>query len=71
MAHMSVHWFMLIEQGSKRCWNARANIWTFSHPVSRRAGRASSLHRVAEEGFKMGCNDFDVCRNTDFLFDGG
>ena len=61
----------MTEQGSKRCWNARANLWTFSHPVGRQAGTASTLHGVAEEGLRMGCNDFDMCGDANFLSDGG
>ena len=62
---------ILTEQGSKRCWNARANLWAFGHSVRRQAGRAGTLHGVAEKRLTMGCNDFDMCGDTDFLFDGG
>ena len=62
---------ILTEQGSKRCWNARANLWSFGHSVSRPAVGGDTLHGVAEKGLKMGCNDFDVCGDTDFLSDGG
>lgn len=68
---MSLVDILLTKQGSKCRWNARANLWTLSDSVSRQAVRAGTLHGVAEEGLTMGCNDFDVCGDTKFLFDGG
>ena len=57
----------LTAQGSKRCGNPRAHLWTLSHTICSQTSRDSTMDRTSKERLEMGSYDINLCRDSGLL----